>query len=49
MGPWLVLFVGVIYLYVALEFGIRKGDWWMASVYFGYAFANVGLFKLGGE
>ena len=49
MGPWLVLFVGVIYLIVALDFGIRSGNWWMASVYLGYAFANVGLAKIGGE
>jgi hypothetical protein len=49
MGAWLVLFVGVIYLYVGLEFGFKDGNWWMAVVYFGYAFANVGLWKLGGE
>lgn len=48
MGPWLVLFVGVIYLYVGLEFGF-KGNWYMAIVYLGYAVANVGLFKMGGE
>jgi hypothetical protein len=48
MGPWLVLFVGVIYLYVAGEFAF-KGNWYMGVVYFGYAVANVGLFKLGGE
>lgn len=49
MGAWLVLFVGAIYLVVALDFGIRLGNWWMAVIYAGYAVANVGLFKLGGE
>jgi hypothetical protein len=49
MGAWLVLFVGVIYLVVAADFGFRLGNWYMAVIYFGYAVANVGLFKLGGE
>jgi len=47
MGPWLVLFVGLIYLIIAADFAFRNNNWWMASVYFGYAFANVGLFQIG--
>jgi len=43
-GP-LIILVGLIYLGIAIEQAI-KAQVWMATVYFGYALANVGLWKL---
>lgn len=43
MSKWLVALTGAIYLYIAVEQG-WKGSWPMATVYLGYALANVGLF-----
>ncbi len=45
MSANLVAICGFIYLYVALEQVVR-GQWWVAILYFGYAFANVGAWKI---
>lgn len=45
MSGWLIALTGLIYLYVALE-QLHLGDKWLFIVYLGYAFANVGLYKL---
>lgn len=45
MSSWLILFTGVIYLYIAAEQGMR-GNIGMLITYVGYAFANVGLYML---
>jgi hypothetical protein len=45
MSSWLIVLVGFIYLYIAIEQGI-KGNIGMAICYFGYAFGNVGLYML---
>jgi hypothetical protein len=43
-GP-LIAITGLIYAYVAIEQGL-KGNMGMCLAYAGYAFANVGLWKL---
>jgi hypothetical protein len=45
MSSWLIVLVGFIYLYIAVEQGI-KGNIGMAICYFGYALGNVGLYML---
>ncbi len=45
MSGALIALTGLIYLYVALE-QLYRGDKWLCIVYLGYAFANVGLYKL---
>lgn len=45
MSAWLIALTGLIYAAVALEQAL-KGNWAMAIVYVGYAFANVGLYVL---
>ena len=45
MSAWLIAFTGLVYLYVALEQGV-KGNIGMMIAYTGYAFANVGLYML---
>lgn len=45
MSGWLIALTGLIYLGVALD-QLWQGDRWMCVVYLGYAFANVGLYKL---
>lgn len=45
MSGWLIILTGAIYLYVALEQGI-KGNVGMAIAYSGYAFSNIGLWML---
>lgn len=45
MSAWLIALTGFIYLAVAAEQAYR-GNWQLAVTYFGYAFANVGLFYL---
>lgn len=45
MSGWLIALTGLIYGYVAIEQGL-KGNAGMAIAYAGYAFANIGLWKL---
>lgn len=45
MSSNLILLVGLIYLYVAIEQGI-KGNIGMLIAFAGYAFSNVGLYLL---
>lgn len=45
MSPWLIITTGLIYLYIAIEQGV-KGNTAMAVVYAGYAFSNYGLWRL---
>ncbi len=45
MSGNLILFTGLIYLYVALEQGYH-GNYGMLIAYLGYAFANIGLYML---
>lgn len=45
MSGWLIVLTGLIYAYVAIEQGF-KGNVGMAIAYAGYAFANIGLWKL---
>jgi hypothetical protein len=42
MAPALIIAVGVIYAYIAINDFVR-GDWAMAIVFAGYSFSNVGL------
>lgn len=42
MNPGLLLFVGGIYLIVAIGYG-REGRWGMAVAFVAYSLANVGL------
>ena len=42
MSAHLILFVGLIYLYVAIEQGL-KHNYGMMIAYIGYSFANIGL------
>jgi len=45
MSSWLILLTGLIYLYIAIEQGV-KGNYGMLIAYAGYAFSNVGLYML---
>jgi hypothetical protein len=45
MSSGLILFVGLLYLYVAIEQAL-KGNTGMGMAFAGYAFSNVGLFLL---
>lgn len=45
MSPWLIIITGLIYGYIALE-QLLKGNSYMAIVYSGYAFSNIGLYLL---
>lgn len=45
MSAWLIALTGLIYLWVAME-QLAQGDRWLFIVYLGYAFANIGLYKL---
>ena len=45
MSGWLIALTGLIYAGVAVEQGL-KGNTPMCLTYLGYAFANVGLYKL---
>lgn len=45
MSGWLIAFTGLLYLYVACE-QLHKGNVGMFIAYFGYAFANIGLYML---
>lgn len=43
MSVWLIIAVGIVYAYIAFEQWWFAGNPWMAIVYAGYAFSNVGL------
>jgi len=45
MSSWLIIVTGAIYAYIAGE-QLFKGNPYMAVVYTGYAFSNVGLYLL---
>lgn len=45
MSGWLIALTGLIYLYVAIEQGM-KGNIPMLICYIGYAFANIGLYMM---
>ena len=45
MSGWLIALTGLIYAGVEVEQGL-KGNTPMCLTYLGYAFANVGLYKL---
>jgi hypothetical protein len=45
MSSWLIIVTGLIYFYISVE-QATKGNLYMAIVYFGYAFSNVGLYML---
>jgi NhaP-type Na+/H+ or K+/H+ antiporter len=45
MSAWLIALVGAIYAYIAAE-QLFRGNPYMAVVYAGYAFSNVGLYLL---
>lgn len=42
MAPGLILLVGAVYLYIAIDM-LAKGNSGMAVVFGGYAFSNIGL------
>lgn len=46
MSGWLIAFVGVIYLYVAIEQFVLKHNIGMFITYLGYAIGNIGLYLL---
>jgi hypothetical protein len=45
VSGWLIILTGLIYAYVAVEQAF-KGNLAMFVVYSGYAFSNIGLYKL---
>jgi len=45
MSGWLIALTGLIYAYVSFE-QFMKGNAGMAAAYAGYAFANIGLYKM---
>jgi len=45
MSAWLIVLVGVIYLYICLE-NLYKGQFGIAWMYFGYAVANYGAYLI---
>jgi hypothetical protein len=45
MSAWLIIVTGAIYAYIAAE-QLFRGNPYMAVVYGGYAFSNVGLYLL---
>jgi hypothetical protein len=45
MSAWLIAVTGLIYLGVALE-QLYKGNTPMFVCYLGYAFANIGLYRM---
>jgi hypothetical protein len=45
VSSWLIGLVGGIYLYVGLEM-LLTGRHWLAVVWLGYAFSQVGLWAL---
>jgi len=45
MSSWLIIVTGLIYAYIAAEQAL-KGNVWLAVIYSGYAFSNVGLYMM---
>jgi hypothetical protein len=45
MSAWLIALVGLIYLAVAVDQGLKHA-WPMCVVFAGYAFSNIGLYLL---
>jgi hypothetical protein len=45
MSAWLIVLTGAIYAYIAVE-QLLRGNPYMAVVYGGYAFSNVGLYLM---
>ena len=45
MSAWLIIVTGGIYAFIAAE-QLYRGNAYMAVVYAGYAFSNVGLYFL---
>jgi hypothetical protein len=45
LSAWLIILTGAIYAYIAVE-QLLKGNPYMAVVYAGYAFSNVGLYLM---
>ena len=45
MSAWLIAFVGAIYAFIAVE-QLLRGNVYMAIIYGGYSFSNVGLYFL---
>ena len=45
MSAWLIILTGLIYAYIGIEQAF-KGNLYMAVVYSGYAFSNIGLYLL---
>jgi len=45
MSAWLIAVTGLIYLWVAVDQMI-KGNMPMFVCYLGYAFANIGLYRM---
>jgi hypothetical protein len=45
MSSWLIIVVGVIYVWIAGE-QLVKGDIGLACMYAGYAFANYGAYLI---
>jgi hypothetical protein len=45
LSAWLIILTGAIYAYIAGE-QLFKGNPYMAVVYAGYAFSNVGLYLM---
>jgi len=45
VSSWLIIAIGIVYLYISLE-QLYRGNTGMAITYFGYAFGNVGLYML---
>lgn len=48
MAPWLILVVGAIYLYVAVD-SLKYGDFGLALTFGAYSLSNVGLWMVAVE
>jgi len=45
MSSWLIILTGLIYAYISAEQAF-KGNPWIAVIYAGYSFSNVGLYMM---
>ena len=48
MSTTLIIFTGILYLYISLEQAFRYKNYGMGICYFGNAFANIGIYMLMG-